>query len=124
MTQGVSEIVGQTDGPGGQGVTIYRALKPLLCAPCGEPIGAGTLFTRLCLPGRGPRIPRCRKCAPFEVRETGGTVGRSALLESLLTTRPEDQSVEAGRPEAGTPSEAVERRLGRALRRCRRRAGS
>jgi hypothetical protein len=124
MKQGVSEIIGQADGPGVTGVTVYRALKPLLCAPCGEPIGAGTLFTRLRLPGRGPCIPRCRKCAPFELREAGGEGRRSPLLESLLTARPEEQAGEAGRPDAVSPMEAVERRLGPALRRCRRRAGS
>ena|SRR5688500_4137172 len=123
MAQGISEIVGTADGPGGTGVTVYRALRQLLCAPCGEPIGEGALFTRLRLPGRGPCIPRCRKCAPFELREAGGAGRRSPLLVSLLTPLPEEQAGEAGRPDAATWSEAVERRLGPALRRRRRRAG-
>ena len=123
MAQGVSEIVGRADGPGGSGVTVYRALKPLLCAPCGEPIGAGALFTRRGLPGQGLRtIPRCAKCAPFSPRKVGGEGRPSALLESLLTPRAEEQSGEGGRCAAGSPDEAVERRLGAALRRCRRRA--
>ena len=126
MAQGVSEIVGRADGPGGTGVTVYRALKPLLCAPCGEPINAGALFTRRGLPGQCLRtIPQCEKCAPFSLRKGAGEGRRpSPLLESLLTPRPEDQLVEARRPRLGSPGEAVERRLGAALRRCRRRVKS
>ena len=55
MARAVSEIVGPADGPAGSGVTVYRALKPLLCAPCGEPIGEGALFTRRGMPGQGLR---------------------------------------------------------------------
>ena len=123
MAQGVSEIVGRADGPGGSGVTVYRALKPLLCAPCGEPIGEGTLFTRRGLPGLGSRIPRCRECAPFDLLAGGDQEQpRPALLESLLTPRPEPNETRVRDSDA--EKEAVERRLGPALRRCRRRTRS
>lgn len=123
MAKGVSEIAGEADGPGGSVVTVYRALKQLLCAPCGEPIEAGTLFTRRGVPGHGLRsIPQCGKCAPFKPRKVDAEGRRpSPLLASLLTPRAEDRPCEEVRPAHGSTMDAVERRLGPALRRCRRR---
>lgn len=124
MKQGISEIVGEAHGTGQSKVTIYRALKELLCAACGEPIREGTLFTRRSLDGQGLRIlSQCQKCAPFNLHSVvKKEQRRSALLESLLTPRPEPSEVQVHNP--GAEREAVERRLGPALRRCRKRSRS
>jgi RNase P subunit RPR2 len=62
MVKGISEIVGEALSAGKSRVTIYRALKQLLCAACGETISEGALFTRRSLHGQGLRIlnPRVR----------------------------------------------------------------
>jgi hypothetical protein len=119
MKQGISEIVGTAFGTGQLRVTIYRALKELLCAACGEPIKEDALFTRRSLDGEGIRIlSQCRKCAPFNLRSTDEKERRqSVLLESLLTPQPEPSEVQVRNPSA--EREAVERRLGPALRHCR-----
>lgn len=126
MKKGISEIVGLAESAGKSRVTVYRALKQLFCAACGETINEGVLFTRRSLYGQGLRIlPQCRKCAPFNLRTTAGEgQHRSPLLESLLTAPPEHEGSENQKPDTGAKREAVERRLGPALRRCRQRAGS
>lgn len=125
MAKGISEIVGLADGMGKSRVTVYRALKILMCAACGETIGEGVLFTRRSLYGHGLRIlPRCQKCAPFELRTTGkNEQRRSALIEMLLTPQPDPSDVRQVR-NPGAEREAVERRLGPAFRRSRQRARS
>ena len=124
MAKGISEIAGLGEGVGEPRVTVYRALKVLICARCGETISEGELFTRRSLDGQGPRIlPQCRKCVPFDLRAADKLERRqSALLEALLTPQPDLDEVQVRKPDAGR--EAVERRLGPALRRCRRRTGS
>lgn len=120
MAKGMSEIVGEADGPGGSGVKVYRALRQLFCAACGGTIREGDLFTRRALPGRGLRIlSRCGGCAPFTPPRAAGA--RSALIESLLTPP-------AGEPKAEEVSPArreevvrvVMKRLGPALSRARK----
>jgi hypothetical protein len=116
MKKGISEIVGEAFGVGDSRVTIYRALRQLFCAACGETIGEGVLFTRRSLHGQDLRIlPQCRKCAPFELRGAGEKGRRqSVLLQSLLTLHPEPNEAKVRKP--GAQREAVERRLGPALR--------
>ena len=122
MKKGISEIAGFVESVGELRVTVYRALKTLFCAACGETIKEGTLFTRRRLYGQGLRIlPQCQKCAPFNLRADGEKEQRqSALLQSLLTPQPEPSDARVRNP--GADREAVERRLGPALRRCRQRA--
>ena len=126
MAKAISEIAGLAEEVGKSRVIVYRALKQLLCAKCGEVISEGTLFTRRSLYGQGLRIlPQCQKCAPFSLGATGGEAPwPSALLESLLTSQPENQAGETRKRDTRSGREAVERRLGPALRRCRQRAGS
>lgn len=126
MTKGISEIVGEAYGTGKSRVTVYRALKQLLCAACGEKINEGALFTRRSLNGQRLRIlPQCQKCAPFNLRKTGEEgQRRSPLLESLLTAPSESKARETRKLDRTAGREAVERRLGPALRRCRQRARS
>ena len=93
VAKGISEIAGDAFSAGKSRVTIYRALKQLLCAVCDEAISEGALFTRRSLYGQGLRIlPQCQKCVPF--RMTGGEGRRSALLVSLVTSQPENKFVE------------------------------
>lgn len=124
MAKGISEIVGEASGAGDSRVTVYRALRQIICAACGETIGEGVLFTRRSLYEQGLRIlPQCQQCVPFDVRAAGENERRqSVLLESLLTPQPEPNEVRIHNPDA--EREAVERRLGPALRRCRQRARS
>src|SRR5438045_1924915 len=91
MAKGISEIVGLAEGAGESRVTVYRALKILLCARCSETISEGELFTRRSLYGRGLRIlPQCQKCVPFDIRVADERERRqSVFLESLLTPQPE-----------------------------------
>ena len=126
MKKGISEIVGIADAVGKSELTVYRALKQLFCAACGEMICEGVLFTRRSLYGRGLRIlPQCQKCAPFNLRAAGEKEPRrSALLQSLLTPQLESRQGEVRMNKPDAEREAVERRLGPALRRCRHRAGS
>ena len=108
----VSEIVGRAD----EGVEVYRALRPLLCATCGAGIGEGTLFTRRKVKGIGLRImPQCPKCAPFTFE--AGAKKESDLLRSLLA-QPPDAPPKHPAPEKNLKEE-VARRLGPALKRKR-----
>lgn len=124
MAQGISEIVGEALGAGDSRVTAYRALRQLFCAACGGTIREGEFFTRRRLPRQGLNIlPQCQKCAPFDMRTVSDKERRqSVLLESLLTPEPELNEVRVRKPDV--VSEAVERRLGPALRRCRQRTRS
>ena len=120
MKTGISEIVGAGRGAEGARVKVYRALRQILCARCGAAIREGELFSRRSYQGQagGLRImPQCRECAPFEMH---GDVGaRSELLDSLLTGSGEG-SAERVEPQRKEDVEAVEKRLGPALRRVRR----
>lgn len=120
VKKGISEIVGTADGVGKSGVMVYRALRLLFCARCGSEIKEGDLFTRRTLAGGGLRIlPQCHECAPFTSRS--GTRDRSTLIESLLAPSTEEVLVRGRNHEQPEKTaEAVERRLGPALRRARR----
>lgn len=120
MKKGISEIVGEAFGAGDSRVTVYRALRQLICAACGGTIREGELFTRHALPGQElPVSSRCRGCAPFTSR--GGARVRSALIESLLTPPVVEGEAEAGRPARREEVvEAVMKRLGPALSRTRK----
>ncbi|HEX8475558.1 MAG TPA: hypothetical protein VF666_16135 [Pyrinomonadaceae bacterium] len=118
MTRSISEIVGEAVGANDARVTIYRALRQLLCARCGAAIMEGMLFTRRASQGEGLRIfPQCRECAPFVLSAEKGR--ESALLQTLLST-PVEPPVEASVLRPTEVAEAVEKRLGPALRRTRR----
>lgn len=119
MKKSISEIAGLADSVGRSSVTVYRALRLLLCARCGSEIKEGALFTRRTLPGYGLRIlPQCQECAPFTFRS--GARGSSALIESLLSPAAEEVPVKTGKREPPEKTAAaVERRLGPALRRTR-----
>lgn len=120
MKKSISEIVGTADSLGKSRVTVYRALRLLFCARCGAEIKEGEIFTRRTLAGCGLRImPQCQGCAPFTLRS--GTRGRSALIESLLAPSTEEALVRVRKHEQPEKTaEAVEQRLGPALRRARR----
>jgi hypothetical protein len=112
--------VGEAFGAGGAGVTVYRALRQLICAACGGTIREGDLFTRLLLPGQGLRIvSRCRGCAHFTWRDDARE--ETDLIKALLTP-----PAGGGKPEAGSPARrkevfrAVMKRLGPALGRARK----
>jgi hypothetical protein len=117
MAKGISEIVGAAFSIGRSRMTVYRALKILICAKCGELISEGALFTRRSLYGQGLCIlPQCQKCAPFTLRAAGKEGRQSALLESLLAPQPEGRGNEPRKRDAGAEREVVGRRLGPALR--------
>ncbi len=120
MKKSISEIVGTADSVGKSGVTVYRALRLLLCARCGTEIKEGEIFTRRTLAGSGLRIlPQCQECAPFSLRS--GARDRSALIESLLAPSIEEALVSVREHEQPEKiAEAIEQRLGPALRRARR----
>jgi hypothetical protein len=120
MAKGISEIVGEVDGADGSRVTVYRALRQLLCAACGGTIREGGLFTRRTLPGHWMQIlPRCRGCEPFT--PPGDPEVQSALIESLLTPPAPEAKTEEGRPARREDlAEAVMKRLGPALSRSRK----
>lgn len=124
MKKGISEIVGQAFGAGDSRVTVYRALRQLFCAACGGTIREGEFFTRRSLQAQELRIlPQCQKCVPFDMRAADEIERRqSVLLESLLTPQPEPNEVRIRKPDM--ERDAVERRLGPALRRCRQRTRS
>ena len=123
MREGISEIVGPADGVGKLSVTVYRALRPLLCAACSVPIAEGMFFTWRSRSGQELRLlPQCQECAPFVLRSAGEEERRlSPLLKSLLTPQPEPERGEARRRDHNAEREAIEQRLGPVLRRLRRR---
>ena len=91
MAKSSSEVVGLAERVGKSRVTVDRALKPLECAACGEPLKEGALFTRRSLFGQGLRLlPHCQKCVSFKLRAAGEKERRpAALLEALLRAEPE-----------------------------------
>ncbi len=118
MSQGISEIFGEATGEDGEDVAIYRALRALLCSRCGAPIPLGSLFTRKSVPGIGPRIlPRCIKCAPFELKKER-KAEESKMIENLLSTETDEHKKENA-PRRDINKE-VTSRLGPALSRSRR----
>jgi hypothetical protein len=126
MTKGISEVVGTGEGADKSSVTVYRALRQLICAPCGGMIAEGTLFTRRSFHGQGLRIlPRCQKCAPFTLSLDMETERpRSAMLDALLAPQSEPEadscfSTSKAEGKRDAVREAVARRLGPALRRTR-----
>ena len=119
MQRGISEIVGTGESAGASSVTVYRALRPLLCAPCGVMIGEGALFTRRRIEGQQLRtLPQCVQCAPFKLAsEGGGERERSPLLQSLLAQPLEP--LETAQTDYEKAREGVLKRLAPALRRAR-----
>jgi hypothetical protein len=121
--KGISEIVGTGEGAGRSCVTVYRALRQLICAPCGGMINEGTLFTRRSLQGQGLRIlPQCQKCAPFNLSMDGDARRpRSIMLDALLAPLSEQEADSSLKEEVAQDAvrEAVAKRLGPALRRTR-----
>lgn len=131
MKQFVSEIVGEAHLADGSRRAAYRALRPLLCGDCGVEIAEGALFTRWPVPGlESDVVPRCPACAPFQAEADGGGT-RSRLLSALLSP---DGAEASGTPRQSSEVErvrhpprdegigrAVERRLGPALARSRKR---
>ena len=114
--RGISRIVGEALC-GGARRPLYEALRELLCSTCGAPIPEGARFTRHHPEGGGePILPRCARCAPFEL----AGARRSPLLDSLLKPDGEGPRDEAGRPEA---AKATNERLRPALARSRRSRG-
>ncbi len=113
MKQGMSEIIGKAHGAGKSSVMIYRALRQILCAACGEGVSAGALFTRRSLSDRDLRIlPQCQKCAPFDFQDASEEdQHRSALMESLLTPELEERSDKVQKRDMNLKREAIERRL-------------
>lgn len=144
MDHGISEIYAEGRGTDGRALSVYRALRELLCSACGAPIAEGSLFTRKNLPQFALRImPRCGECAPFGmanlaegVMPAGGGGGssnsvegelpkgvgakkRSKLIEGLLNAAPETETPR--KPERSRDvAEKVASRLGPALSRSRR----
>ena len=128
MDKGISEIVGRAELKTGGSIQVYRALRSLLCSTCGTEIAEGAHFTRRTVKGIGVSImPQCRKCAPFTLQTNKQE--RSALLRSLLAENPSDSSPHTAIPSetASTTQaaeknlkEAVNRRLGPALKRSRK----
>lgn len=120
MNASISEIVGRAEDVQGKEVLVYRTLRSLLCSRCGSEIKEGDLFTRGKL--AGVRIsPFCRECVPFQSVTTNNS--DSPLIQFLLkpgtaigkiteTSSPMDNRL---------VSKEVERRLGPALARCRKR---
>lgn len=118
MKKSISEIVGTADSVGKSSVTVYRALRTLLCARCGGEIKEGALLTRRTLTGQGLRIlPQCQECVPFILHSC--MRNRSSLIESLLAPSTEEALIKTRKHEQ--TAEAIESRLGPALRRARQR---
>jgi hypothetical protein len=119
MKNGISEIVGRAAYRNGGSGPLYRALKELLCSACGREIVEGALFTRHYPPGQRLRLsPRCSECTPFDLPERQ----RSALIDSLLASEAATPQVRGAAETTREEMRAkVERRLGPALSRTRRR---
>lgn len=118
MKASISEIVGRANIGEGTEVSVYRALRPLLCARCGTGIKEGELFTRRKL--AGIRIsPCCRECVPFETLHDSNS--ESPLIQFLLKPGPPaDKGMRTSESKnKAFISKEVERRLGPALARCR-----
>lgn len=122
MAKGISETSGEALLADGTSVKLYKALRPLVCAACAGSIKEGELFTRSKLAGL-PLAPRCYRCAPFKMKaESAGT--KSALLNALLDTSyaSKSGSQTATATEQIRVRREMEKRLGPALRRARRKS--
>lgn len=114
MKASISEIVGHAENAKGREVSVYRALRPLLCTRCGAEIKESELFTRGEL--AGIRIsPCCRECVPFSLSTAKQL--RSPLIEALLNS---GSNVRQLKPHLSAPDKKaiekeVEHRLGPAL---------
>ncbi|MBD0326390.1 MAG: hypothetical protein ICV68_08160 [Pyrinomonadaceae bacterium] len=99
MKSGVSEIVGQAVFQDGTTGTVYRALRPLLCASCSSVVAEGEMFTRDAQSERGLRLwPRCRACLPFALGlDRLDKRTRSSLLQTLLTPVEQDKAADETR---------------------------
>ena len=118
MAKEISEVVGEDR----TGLPVYRALRPLLCRDCGDPIAEGALFTRWPLAADGLRIlPRCLKCVPLEFAEDEARRRRpSELITALLSAQPVDTPPAPAQQKK--VDEEINKRLGPALRRSSRRS--
>jgi len=123
MTKGISQIVGTGQGAGDARVTVYRALRRIICTPCGGTISEGELFTRRSINAQGVCIlSRCQKCAPFTLcMDEEAKRPRSKMLDALLAPESEQEADSSSKKEGGQDAirEAVAKRLGPALRRRR-----
>lgn len=123
MTKGISRIVGTGVGAGDARVTVYRALRRIICTPCGGTIMEGELFTRRSINAQGVRmLSRCQKCAPFTLDMDGEAKRpRSKMLAALLTPQSGQEADSSSKKEVERDAirEAVAKRLGPALRRTR-----
>lgn len=113
---GISKLVGEARCADGRPRPLYEALRELICAACAASIREGERFTRHAVLGVGAALlPRCGRCAPFERLGSGG----SPLLRSLLKPGHEE-GAQPAEPRREAAKE-VERRLGPALARSRKR---
>ena len=117
MRKAVSEVVGKVDAKDGRGCRVYRALRTLPCAGCGDEIAEGHLFTRRSVYGGGWQVyPHCRRCAPFQLRKEEEERAADTLFSPLFE-QPEKVSAVTQQKSAATE---VQLRLGPALARSRR----
>lgn len=72
MRKAISEVVGRADATHGGQSRVYRALRTLLCARCGDVIKEDHLFTRRSVFGGGWQVyPHCQRCAAFRMAFSG-----------------------------------------------------
>ncbi|MEJ7709441.1 MAG: hypothetical protein WKF84_06175 [Pyrinomonadaceae bacterium] len=115
--ESISEIAGEALLMNGERAKAYRALRPVFCTGCTNVINIGDLFTRAEL-RRIQLLPRCIECAPFEVKaEEEGR--EQALIRNLLS--PLSTGNEISLAENERAKEEVQKRIGPALKRVRRR---
>lgn len=119
MSKPISEIAGDAEDARGRSVSVYRALRPLICASCAIEIACGALFTRRKLSGV-EILPRCQKCAPFTFsRSKSSSEMIRAMLEPPAETNNPSPASHPNKQER--LNREVEKRLGPALARSRRR---
>jgi hypothetical protein len=115
MKTGISEIADEIRFSDGSKGMAYTALRPLICAACGDWIMEGKLFTRRRQSGQGLALsPRCQDCMPFE--PIAKVHEQSKLIGALLTPKVEEKTAE----HRTKSKELVERRLGSILKRNRK----
>ncbi len=115
--ESISEVAGEALLANGEGAKAYRALRPVFCTGCTNVINIGDLFTRVEL-RRIQLLPRCMECAPFEIKPE--EEGRAeALIKTLLS--PSSTGNEISPSENERAREEVQKRIGPALKRVRRR---
>jgi hypothetical protein len=115
MKTGISEIADEIRFSDGSTGMAYTALRPLICAACGDWITEGKLFTRRRQPGHSLVLsPRCQDCMPFE--SIAKVHKQSKLLGALLTPKVEEKTAE----HRTKSKDLVEHRLGSILKRNKR----